>query len=497
MNTKFKALLATLLIVGLLLIPSPGDANCSTWLEGYTYRKQINITGSAGAGTDYSIPLTVHSGFAIEEQTSINAAYPLYSGSKTRVGQKLTISNRIVTKLTFRMGDIGSPSGDVTFTIRQLDDTVLASKVWGDAGDLGTSDWREVTLDTPILVNEEVRISAEFSEGDASNYPYVTFQNTDVKASEGLSYYDGNWTDEGGNGNDYDCAYKYTYPGGDTAGVAYLDNHCTDFPNDIRFTDDDGDTELDHWCEDTGDPAKFWIEVADDLDDNQDIYIYFGKSGASSDSSGVNTFPIFNSGDTVVGWTDVTVTASGNVDWAVNAGKIRATAAANSAAAFLFCDTQTGINAYKLHADIIAQDGQVNVNYQQGLAHKTTQAAPDGGYARWLERNDLIKWQIYDEAGGSDSSAQDGAFDARETHEYILIRTGNDSKLYVDDALKVTHTKASWLPQYIGLYTFFYYSAHWVDFSNIFVAKYVDPEPVVGTPGALEFRNISHGYIIG
>ena len=494
---KLKALLATLLIVGLLLIPSFGDANSCDWLEGYTYRKLIPITGSAGAGTDYQVPLTVHSDSATEEQTAITSAYPLYSGSKTRCGQKLTISNRAITKLTFRMADVGSPSGDVTFTIRQLDDTILASKVWGDAGDLGAvSNWREVTLDTPILVNEEVRISAEFTGGDASNYAWVAYQNTDVKASEGLSYYDGSWTDEDGNGNDYDCAYKYSYTGGN--GVVGLSNYCTNFPNDIRFTDDDGVTELDHWSKDlTTDPVKFWIEVADDLGSNQSICIYFGKSGASSGSNGTNTFIIFNSGDTVTGWTDVTLTGKNNIDWAVNSGKVRATAGANGAGAFLFCDTQTGVNNWRLHADIIAQDGLVATNYQQGFVHKTTQAAADDGQARWLDISSYDKWAVKDEAGGQTFSDPGGAFDASITHEYILIRVGNDSKLYVDGALKVTHTKASWLPQYIGLFAYMAAANHWVDFSNIFVTKYIDPEPSVGTPGNREARGISYGYIIG
>lgn len=40
--------------------------------------------------------------------------------------------------------------------------------------------------------------------------------------------------------------------GADAAGVVHLINHCQDFPNDIRFTDGDGVTELDHWLEDPG-----------------------------------------------------------------------------------------------------------------------------------------------------------------------------------------------------------------------------------------------------
>ena len=90
--------------------------------------------------------------------------------------------------------------------------------------------------------------------------------------------------------------------GVDSDADVYLDSHCTDFPNDIRFTDDDGTTELDHWCENlTADPAVFWVEVTDDLSNNQSICIYYGKSGAASASNGDNTFPDFFEDD----WDDV------------------------------------------------------------------------------------------------------------------------------------------------------------------------------------------------
>lgn len=69
----------------------------------------------------------------------------------------------------------------------------------------------------------------------------------------------------------------------------------TDF-DDVRFTDDDGDTELDYWMEDKtdSDHAVFWAEVADDLGSNQTIYIYYGKTGETTTSNGNNTFLLFD-----------------------------------------------------------------------------------------------------------------------------------------------------------------------------------------------------------
>ncbi len=83
---------------------------------------------------------------------------------------------------------------------------------------------------------------------------------------------------------------------GDSAGGDFhLEGHCQNFPHDIRFTDDDGSTELDYWIEDTTvDPITVWVEVNDDLGSDQSIYCYYGKSGDSTTSDGDNTFIFFD-----------------------------------------------------------------------------------------------------------------------------------------------------------------------------------------------------------
>jgi len=86
--------------------------------------------------------------------------------------------------------------------------------------------------------------------------------------------------------------YQVDFSIGDASGGDFhLENHCTSFPNDIRVTDNDQTTLLDYWVEDlTVDPITMWVEVADDLGSNVDIYVYYGKSGESSASNGTNTF---------------------------------------------------------------------------------------------------------------------------------------------------------------------------------------------------------------
>ena len=75
-----------------------------------------------------------------------------------------------------------------------------------------------------------------------------------------------------------------------------LEGHAqTDF-DDVRFTDDDEITQLDYWRADVTDGrySRFWVEVADDLDSNQVIYVYYGNSTVSTTSNGTATFPVFD-----------------------------------------------------------------------------------------------------------------------------------------------------------------------------------------------------------
>lgn len=145
---------------------------------------------------------------ATEEQTDYNGLLSLYAGGYVRAGQRLTIANRTITKLSFPLSKVSSPTGDVTFTIRKIADNILASKVWGNAADLTTSIvWYEVTFNTPVTINEEVRILVEFSGGDNGNYVRYSFQSTDVKADETITYYGSSYVDN----SDYDGAYIYTY----------------------------------------------------------------------------------------------------------------------------------------------------------------------------------------------------------------------------------------------------------------------------------------------
>jgi len=151
------------------------------------------------------------------EQATSDSDMSLREGLRYFAGQRLTITDRTVTKLALKLKKVGTPSGPVKigfYTVDPDDPLVggdlLALKEWGDANSL-TEDyaWVEVTIDSPVYRESgEVRIVAQFQDGDASNYVDVAYNSSSVLASEHLSHiYQGDWTDEGS----YDAVYRYTY----------------------------------------------------------------------------------------------------------------------------------------------------------------------------------------------------------------------------------------------------------------------------------------------
>lgn len=145
-----------------------------------------------------------------EEQTNYDKAASIYGLGWYRRGQKLTIPNRQVTKLGFWLDRRNSPTGDVILAIRKVsDDSLICSKRLCNASEISTEvTYYEVTFDTPVTINEEVRIYTEFSGGNAYNYLSIHYQNSDVKPDECYTAQSsGPWIDD----ETQDTAYRYKY----------------------------------------------------------------------------------------------------------------------------------------------------------------------------------------------------------------------------------------------------------------------------------------------
>lgn len=144
----------------------------------------------------------------LEEQASFSSSDPLGT-TWTRLGQRLIIPNRKVTGLSFNLYKIGIVSGDIMFAIRDMDDNIVVSEIWGDAGDVPESyTWLEVTFDKPVIINGEVRLSCEWDGGTSNDCLQYSYFSGDRKPEECYTNYHYQWHDigEAEEGN-----YKYTY----------------------------------------------------------------------------------------------------------------------------------------------------------------------------------------------------------------------------------------------------------------------------------------------
>jgi autotransporter-associated beta strand protein len=102
-----------------------------------------------------------------------------------------------------------------------------------------------------------------------------------------------------GSGTGYQIQVRVGESSGSSSYDLHLDGKALNFPNDVRFTDNDGTTSLGHWLESTTGSAPnrtvtFLVKVNDDLDSSQSIFTYYRKSGEVSGSDGNATFSFFD-----------------------------------------------------------------------------------------------------------------------------------------------------------------------------------------------------------
>jgi len=130
----------------------------------------------------------------------------------TRLGQRLMIQGRTVLSIGYHVRRVGSPTGNVTLSIRDVDtDETLFSKVWGDASALpesGSSGYCEVTLVTPIRINQEVRLCVEYTGGNSTDYCQGAYYTGNKITGESYTNYRGQWHDIG---EAEEGSYCYTY----------------------------------------------------------------------------------------------------------------------------------------------------------------------------------------------------------------------------------------------------------------------------------------------
>jgi len=113
-----------------------------------------------------------------------------------------------------RYSSYGTPPYYYTFWFqisRVNDGAVIATTSGGWYGSIPTSPtWITQALSTPVVINEEVRISVYATLRTSTQYILAAWQNSDVKSGEYYSY-QADMSDVWNDYPDMDMAYRYTY----------------------------------------------------------------------------------------------------------------------------------------------------------------------------------------------------------------------------------------------------------------------------------------------
>jgi hypothetical protein len=266
---------------------------------------------------------------------------------------------------------------------------------------------------------------------------------------------------------------------GATMGKVYVGVHCRDDFGDIRFTDNDETTELDYWMESStsGVSAVFWVEVRDTLESDATIFVYYGKSDATTTSNGVNTFLLFDHflGETLN--TDLWNSAGTPV---VGSGKVTITGTAGEEIASKNSYGKgTAIRASG-QLDSTSGGGQPVIGYQNDIQ--------DTNVVELFTYNSSGNYTGYTKtAGGTSGGIDTGIADTTTCIMNIEWAADNLVKFQVSTSNLLSYTNSAKIPT--GTYPINIYCRFINDFAAfdwIVVRKYVGTEPVHSTWGSEE-----------
>lgn len=271
--------------------------------------------------------------------------------------------------------------------------------------------------------------------------------------------------------------------GASAGGDFHLEGHCTNFPQDIEVTDDNGTTLIDFWIEDTAvDPIKLWVEVADDLGSNQKVWVYYGKSGASTNSDIGETF-LF-SDDFPGSSLDTNIwdtTSIGNMVTTVSGGELR-------------CQCSTGSG--KIYSKAKQYGSPVATRFRW-KGWTTTHGYTDAGFknndasvdqAMWVARQDTAQWRTDTRNENVGTNTVEGTTGSGTYQNWdILWKSGSEVEYFRADASQqVTTTNVPDESNLHFMITSIYQSPNAADayFDWVLVRKYNSPEPGFASAGS-------------
>jgi len=293
--------------------------------------------------------------------------------------------------------------------------------------------------------------------------------------------------------------------GTDSGEHVYLGGKCRSDFGDIRFTSDDGVTELAYWIEDKvdGDYAVIWVKVPyiPTYPSYSVIFIYYGNPNATTTSNPYNTWDFFEDweGTRDSNWVDGGGFTSANWEYAspaLKTGNYRLhfkTGRADEEWDNMWWKGKTFDNfrfiAY-VRADYPDDDSGI-IFRSQGTEVGSTRDAP--GYKLILPRAGAQYFILarINSDGSNITLAQYSAVNTSDIVRFEVMCYGSSLKVRIERPpsnylTTLLATDTMWMTGYIGLAVTEWDANRNPSFDTFCVGKYVDPEPTNGDWGSEE-----------
>jgi len=267
-------------------------------------------------------------------------------------------------------------------------------------------------------------------------------------------------------------------------------DHCLPNFGDIRFTDDNGMSELDYWIESECDysHAIIWIEVADTLDSDTSICMYYGNETVEN---GITTS---NASETFLWFDDFTTDTSSlynelvdNGEYVWNTAESRLEYTANitdesileikssSASDFAMKSRISCRDEHQYFGFYMRGDGTANNYYWMDFTPYPYSGEEEGGQNRWRK--------MVDSSASTIEIVHPSVVFEDRWHVVEGMLDGIYGCTYTDDVIFVNETDSSFSNGSYGfrLYAYDTDPLIWCDW--ILVRKYTSPEPTHGAWG--------------
>jgi len=176
----------------------------------YLFIKPGAVGAYVTANTTGNITASIFTETGVQ-QTAQDASYNLYTASTVhRAGQRFdSFAPNWITKVSFYLMKFGGPTGTANVTLRRVsDDAIIGTFGTLDVSTLGGAfAWKDFSTAVYNPQIQNVRISFEYTGGDAANYVIWGRRAADVGSGVQTIYNNGTgtWTDNASN----DATYKY------------------------------------------------------------------------------------------------------------------------------------------------------------------------------------------------------------------------------------------------------------------------------------------------